>query len=81
MVTLGFYEEGTRRITSRRLLRWKDGVLDTLLESKSKIGEGTLVSFDIADINSNGDLLMIAQIDARANRALLFIPREDVLLP
>jgi len=81
VVTLGFYEEGTRRITSRRLLRWKDGLLDTLLESKSKIGEGTLVSFDIADLNSNGDLLMIAQIDVRANRALLFIPREDVLLP
>ena len=81
VVSLGFYEEGTRRITSRQLLRWKDGKLDTLLESKATIGDGTLVGFQIADLNSSGDLLLIAEINVRANRALLLLPREDVLLP
>lgn len=81
VVSLGFYEEGTRRITSRQLLRWKDGQLDTLLETKSLLPEGTLVGFQIADLNQEGDLLLIAEINVRANRALVLLPREDVLLP
>ena len=81
VVTIGFYEEGTRRITSRQLLRWKNGKLDTLFESKSNIEGGSLVGFDIADLNQNGDLLLIVNIDRRANRALMLIPREEVLLP
>lgn len=81
VVSLGYYEEGTRRITSRQLLRWKNGQLDTLLESTTAIDGGTLVGFDIADLNREGDLLLIGEINAKSNRALVLIPREDVLLP
>jgi hypothetical protein len=32
-------------------------------------------------LNQEGDLLLIAEINVRANRALVLLPREDVLLP
>lgn len=78
VVTIGFFEDGTRRITSRQLLRWKDGVMETVLQSKSPIEGGTLVGFQIADLNRFGDLLLIGEINAKANRALLLLPREEV---
>jgi hypothetical protein len=78
IVTIGFFEDGTRKITSKQLLRWSDGELVTILQSKSPIGDGTLVGFQIADLNSNGDLLLIGEINAKANRALLLLPREEV---
>lgn len=76
--TIGFFEEGTRRITSKQLLRWKDGVMETILQSKSDIEGGKLVGFQIADLNRHGDLLLIGEINAKANRALLLLPREEV---
>ncbi|MFP6663360.1 MAG: hypothetical protein VCC00_04065 [Deltaproteobacteria bacterium] len=80
IVTIGFFEEGTRKITSKQLLRWQDGEITTILQSKSPIGEGTrtLVGFQIADLNSAGDLLLIGEINAKSNRALLLLPSDEV---
>lgn len=79
VVAIGFFEDGSRKITSRQLLRWQNGQLSTLLETKAPIAGGVLVGFQIADLNRHGDLLLIGEIDAKANRALLLLPREDVL--
>ena len=75
-VALGYFEEGTRRISETRILRWSDAGVDTLLKTGSKIQIGTIVSLAISDLNDGGDLLSIAGVNNRANRALLLLPRN-----
>lgn len=77
---LGIIDEdtGDRRISGRRLIRWNGGPLETLLELGAEVDGGVLVNdISIADINSNGDLLIISSIDRSATRVLLLLPRKD----
>jgi hypothetical protein len=75
VVTLGRFEQGTRRITGTRLMRWNGGALETVLQTDAQVSGGRLVGFSIADVNDVGDVLLIGEIDRRANRALLLLPR------
>ena len=75
IATLGFIEEGTRRITSTALLRWNGGGLENVLQAGASVGGGTLVELSIADVTANGDLLIIGSINREADRALLLLPR------
>ena len=73
---VGRVEEGTRRISYSALMRWRDGDLEKIVQTKTSIPGGTLVGFSIADINPAGDILLMGEIDRRANRALVLLPAD-----
>jgi hypothetical protein len=75
VATIGFFEDGTRTISETRLLRWNGGGLETVLRSGAEVRGGTLVGFSIADVNDSGDILLIGEVNRRANRALILLPR------
>jgi hypothetical protein len=72
---IGYFDEGTRTVTSTRIFRWNDGVGETLLETGEAIQSGTLVELNIQDVSDGGDVLLIAGVNTRPNRALLLLPR------
>ena len=70
-------ENGDRKISGTRLIRWNGGPLETLLELGAEVDGGILVDdISIADINANGDLLLISSIDRSSTRVLLLLPRK-----
>ncbi len=71
---LGAVEEGTRRISQTALIRGRAGRLEKVLRTRSTIEGSSLVGLSIADVNSVGDILLIGEIERRANRALLLLP-------
>ena len=59
-----------------RVLRWSDGVGETLLRTGSTIPQGNIVEINtVADINDSGDVIVIAAANRSANRVLLLLPR------
>jgi hypothetical protein len=75
--TIGrFDDEGTRRIDRTAIVRYADGQLEEVIQTKSTlVNGGRITSLSIQDINERGDLLVIGSIDRQANRALLMLPR------
>ncbi len=73
---VGFVEDGTQHIADTRILRWSDGGLDTLVKTGEKTAGGTIVELASFDVNDGGDLLLVAGVVSKANRNLLFLPRE-----
>ena len=70
-------ETGDRRISGTALLRWNGSSLATVLELGALVNGKELVSqISIADVNANGDLLLISSLDRSAIRVLLFLPRS-----
>src|SRR5581483_3026818 len=73
--TIGFLEDNTRHVTESRIFRQTDDVGSTLLTTGTKVSTGTIVEINIADVNDNGDVLVIAGVNRRADRGLLLLPR------
>lgn len=69
-------DTGDRRISGTALLRWNGGGLETVLELGAQVAGGELVrEISIADINANGDLLLISSLNRDRDRVLLLLPR------
>lgn len=73
---IGYYKDGTRKITETRVDRWRDGTADTMVKTGDVVDTGKIVEIAVADLNDAGDLLSIAGINRRTNRALLLLPRS-----
>ena len=74
---IGFFDQGTEETVETRLLRDAgNGLPETLLRTGSKFSGGTISGIEtLADINDNGDLLVIVELRG-AGRALVLIPRQ-----
>jgi hypothetical protein len=72
---VGFFQSGSEKTAETRLLRFADGELREVLRTGSTFSGGTISGIDtLADINDNGDLLLIVELKG-AGRALALIPR------
>lgn len=76
---LGFEDDnGDIRLTSRRLIRWNGGPLETLLELGAIVdGQRLVDEIQIADVNATGDLLIITSLGRDRDRVLLLLLRKD----
>lgn len=72
---VGYFSNGTEKTAETRLLRWSNGELREVLRTGSTFSAGTISGIDtFADINDNGDLLLILEIKG-GGRALALVPR------
>lgn len=72
---IGFIEDGTENTEETRLIRYSNGGLQTVLRTGSEFSGGTIGGIEtLADINDNGDLLVIVELRG-AGRGLVLIPR------
>jgi hypothetical protein len=76
VASLGNTQNGTTKTSETRILRDAGAGLETVHKTGTSVpGAGTLVDLDIADVNDSGDLLSIAGVNRKSNRALLLVPR------
>ena len=72
---VGFVEDGSQKTEETRLLIDRGAGLETVLRTGAKFSGGTISGIEtLADINDNGDLLVIVELRG-AGRALVLIPR------
>lgn len=73
---IGFFEDGTEETVETRLLRWTGNGLETVLRTGSQFSGGIIGGIEtLADINDNGDLLLIVELRG-SGRGLVLIPRQ-----
>ena len=72
---VGFVEDGTENTEETRLLIDRGTGLETVLRTGAQFSGGTITGIEtLADINDNGDLLVIVELRGQG-RALVMIPR------
>lgn len=76
---LGFIDDNGDTVTrGQRLIRWNGGPLETLLELGAEVaGQRLVEEIQIADINTNGDVLIVTSLGRSRDRVLLLLPRKD----
>lgn len=72
---IGYFEQGTRKVSETRIDRWSDGSVDTVFRTGDTVETGRVVEISIADVDATGDLLFIAGVNRRSERALILLPR------